>query len=104
MIPTRQGSSAPSRLRLGFLLVILFSVHAVQGANTPAAISRSVQIQLSPARTQDSQNTQEIKTLELGQSVEREMAGGQTQRFQINLSAGQFASVSIQQRGIDVLE
>jgi len=68
MIPTRQGSSAPSRLRLGFLLVILFSLHSAQGANMPAAFSRSVQTQSLPARAQDTQITQEIKTLELGQS------------------------------------
>src|SRR5260370_4307853 len=96
-----QTPSAAARRRLLFLLGIFISLQSAQAMMMMNdGISRSVQNQLSPARVQNTQNTQEIRTLELGQSVEREIAGGQTRRFQINLSAIQFASVRIQQRGI----
>jgi tetratricopeptide (TPR) repeat protein len=42
--------------------------------------------------------------LQSGKSVAREISGGQTQRYRIELSAGQFASVTVHQRGIDVIE
>lgn len=41
--------------------------------------------------------------LELGKPIEREIAGGQTHRFQINLNAGQYAKVVVEQIGVDVV-
>src|SRR5688572_11954066 len=45
----------------------------------------------------------EIVLLRAGQTNERKIAGGQKQTFQISLEKGHFASVIIEQRGIDVL-
>ena len=61
---------------------------------------------LGPSRESDlvSQGQSQPAILELGKFVEGEISGGQTQRFQINLSTGQFAGVSIRQRGVDVVE
>ena len=50
------------------------------------------------------QNTQESATLELGKPFENEISGGQVQTYRIASSAGQFVSVIVQQRGIDVFE
>jgi CHAT domain-containing protein len=40
--------------------------------------------------------------LELGKVVKRELAGGQTDTYQISLSTGQYANLTVEQRGIDV--
>src|SRR5882724_2849425 len=45
---------------------------------------------------------QEIRQLEPGKSVEREIAGGQSHTYTINLKAGQFVHVLAEQKGVDV--
>src|SRR6185295_13801972 len=40
--------------------------------------------------------------LEQGKPIERELAGGQQHSYQITLAEGQYASVVVEQRGIDV--
>ena len=102
MSPTRQVSSASSPPRLSLFLVILFSLHSAQGASVPAAISRSIRHQLLPARIQDTQSPPEIKTLELGQSFEREIAGGQKHSYEILLSEGQYMRVEIKPQGVNL--
>ena len=49
------------------------------------------------------QNVESPVVLEPGTVVERAIAGGQTHRYEVTLQAGEQASVSISQRGIDVL-
>jgi CHAT domain-containing protein/Tfp pilus assembly protein PilF len=44
----------------------------------------------------------DVARLELGQSVDRNLAGGQTNEYELDISEGQYASVIIVQRGIDV--
>lgn len=53
-----------------------------------------------PGQSKDGADTQ---SLELGQAVERELAGGQMHSYRIALEAGQFLHVVIEQRGIDVV-
>lgn len=48
------------------------------------------------------QTKAEIRPLAPGQSVEREMAGGETHTYEIKLTAGQFMRVVVEQKGIDV--
>jgi tetratricopeptide (TPR) repeat protein len=38
-----------------------------------------------------------------GASIERQLAGGEAHEYQLSLGAGQFAAVTVEQRGIDVL-
>ena len=45
---------------------------------------------------------QEPALLEQGKPIERELAGGQQHSYQIALAEGQYASVVVEQRGIDV--
>src|SRR5216117_599451 len=46
---------------------------------------------------------QQVRPLEPGQTIERELAGGQTHTYQIKLTAGQFLRVLVEQKGIDVV-
>jgi len=49
------------------------------------------------------QSNKSVVPLELGKPVERELAGGQTHSYQIRFSAGQYAHVVVDQRGIDIV-
>jgi CHAT domain-containing protein/Tfp pilus assembly protein PilF len=52
----------------------------------------------SPAQEQSS-----VHTLAVGQPVAREMRGGDEHTYQVTLSAGQYARVVLEQKGIDVV-
>src|SRR6266850_4856062 len=49
------------------------------------------------------QNTQEVTTLEAGKPIDRELAGGEKHGYQITLAEGQYASLIVEQRGIDLI-
>ncbi|HMB28368.1 MAG TPA: hypothetical protein VKS99_09695, partial [Blastocatellia bacterium] len=49
------------------------------------------------------QDDQQVRRLELGKPVERELAGGQSHSYQLSLDAGQYVKLVIEQRGIDVM-
>src|SRR6266508_3123519 len=49
------------------------------------------------------QGEKDVRPLEPGKPIERELAGGQSHAYQITLSAGQFMKVIVEQRGIDVV-
>lgn len=61
---------------------------------TPQASSRT---QSSPTPVE-----QETTALELGKVIDRELSGGQTHPYQFALAAGQYASLVVDQRGIDL--
>jgi len=44
----------------------------------------------------------ELKTLIAGQTIEREIAGGESHAYQITLTAGQFLHAQVEQQGIDL--
>src|SRR4030095_7534991 len=44
-----------------------------------------------------------IRQLEPGQTVERELTGGESHTYQITLQAGQFLRIVLEQKGIDVV-
>ncbi len=46
--------------------------------------------------------SQEMQALELGQPVERRLAGGESHSYRLTLAAGQYLRVVVEQRGIDV--
>lgn len=60
----------------------------------------SLPLQFGYSQTTD---TQEIRTLESGKPIEREITGGQKNNFQINFAANQYAKLIVEQRGIDVV-
>src|SRR5438552_541397 len=47
--------------------------------------------------------TPDVRQLEQGKPTERELAGGAVHAYSIQLTAGQFVSVIVDQRGIDVV-
>jgi tetratricopeptide (TPR) repeat protein len=46
---------------------------------------------------------QDLRTLEPGKAVEREIAGGESHAYQVKLTAGQFMRVMVDQKGIDLV-
>ena len=88
-----------------FFLFLLFSVSFIHSVNVGAlghASSVTASSVLQPQQSATAPNTEAI-VLEVGKAIEREIKGGQTQTYQITLNAGQFASATVQQRGIDVV-
>src|SRR2546422_5021812 len=69
-------------------LFLLFSLLSIQGA---------------PQEPNGAGNEKDIRMLEPGQSIKRELAVGQEHAYQIRLSVDQFLKVAIEQQGIDVL-
>jgi len=49
-------------------------------------------------------STRKVTTLQPGEPVEREISGGQTHSYQVAVTASQWVALTIQQRGIDVVE
>ena len=82
-----------NRLRRSSRLFFLFLILLIQSAN-------SLQVQGQQAKSVSDPED----TLELGKPIERDIAGGQTQSYRVKLSKDQFAGLSIQRRGIDVVE
>jgi tetratricopeptide (TPR) repeat protein len=80
-----------SRLSFFFLTLLIFLL--IQSSNS---------LQVHGQQTKSISNPED--TLELGKPIERDIAGGQTQSFRVKLSKDQFAGLSIQRRGIDVVE
>jgi CHAT domain-containing protein/Tfp pilus assembly protein PilF len=49
------------------------------------------------------QGVAEVTTLEAGRPVECELSGGQRRRYKLALGEGQYAAVTVEQRGLDVV-
>src|SRR3989440_4082944 len=58
---------------------------------------------LQPPRPKIAAQSPAVTALAPDQPVEREISGGQTQTYRITLASGQFASLIVQQNGIDVV-
>jgi len=71
----------------------------------PAANSRELlrQTQTGMAMVQQVQQATEVKSLEVGQLISRELKGGQSHSYEISIAAGQYAHVVVDQKGIDVV-
>jgi len=54
-------------------------------------------------QSKNNQNEKEIKTLEPGKTIERQLAGGESHFYQIHLDTGQFLHADVEQKGIDVV-
>ena len=99
---SRSNNLAPRSLPLIRLLLLFIALQCGQGSaetrNLPASTLQSPQQQsMSP------QLAREVTTLELGKPVERELSGGQKHAYQIALSEGGYAKVTVDQRGVDVI-
>jgi CHAT domain-containing protein/tetratricopeptide (TPR) repeat protein len=57
---------------------------------------------LSQTTTKESKQT-DARELKLGEPIERELAGGAVDSYQVTLTAGQYLKVVVEQKGIDVV-
>lgn len=71
-----------------FLLSFLILFHSKTAAQEKAGTSKSAQ---------------EVRVLELGKPIERQLAGGEVHVYQVNVKQGQFLHLVVEQRGIDVV-
>src|SRR2546423_5975530 len=98
------NSSARNGLRLIPLLLLLLWL---QLAHCPEAHARGRRASLTqPTPQQQSavaQSAPELTTLEPGRAIERELSGEEKHVYQITLTDGQYASLTVEQRGIDVV-
>src|SRR5437870_3083520 len=82
--------------RRGFILLVGLLLLLVAQTNTHSARL------LAPASAA-AQGETDVRSLEPGKPIERELAGGQAHSYQITLSAGQYLNVMVEQQGIDVV-
>lgn len=68
-----------------------------------ADVDTSASFSLFASQTSSTQTSQEVTRLESGRPIDRELSGGQEHRYEITLAQGQYASVIVEQRGIDVI-
>ena len=79
-----------ARRALACLFGLLFWVGLMHGAKT-RALSQTVQKSL------------DVRWLEVGKPIERQLSGGESHHYQLNVNAGQYARVIVEQQGIDVV-
>src|SRR6266540_3334634 len=85
---------------LALFLSLFLLVETVARASAP---SPGMLAQGSAGPNPIVQGEKDVRPLEPGKPIERELAGGQSHAYQITLSAGQFMKVIVEQRGIDVV-
>jgi CHAT domain-containing protein/Tfp pilus assembly protein PilF len=95
-VHSRSNRAFPGKAR--FIAPLLILLWCVSSAQTRDVRSTTVLL------TQDSTTAtkQRVVPLELGVAIERELAGGQKHDYEVALTKGQFISVGIKLRGIDV--
>jgi tetratricopeptide (TPR) repeat protein len=81
---------------IAFLLLLTLSLAAF-----PSPVQQVPQAKSAAGQT--SQNPADVRKLEVGKPIEREMKGGDWHTYEIKLEADQFLSAVVEQRGIDVV-
>ena len=90
-----------ARLYTTVLLCVSFVLPFVPGRSAQAVMLLAPEQQSSRA-DKGGRDSDGVGLPTLGQSVERELAGGQKHSYQITLAEGQYLSVVVEQRGINV--
>lgn len=67
-----------------------------------ALLAPTIAGQTSQAVSGQAQSNDEVRPITPGQTVERELRGGETQTYSITLRQGQFLRIKVEQSGIDV--
>src|SRR5689334_9622341 len=89
----------PTRLRR-ISALFLIALLCLLPLATARALTRSP---FTIAKADASRASQaDVRNLEMGRPVERELAGGESHVYQIQLAAGQYLGAVVEQRGIDV--
>lgn len=96
---------ARTGVRLATVLSLLLSLQsALVPVAQPASQRTSVFYSSSTQSNTPAQSAQQATALETGDSVAREISGGQTQQFRVTASEGQFVGLLVEQRGADLSE
>src|SRR5947209_11194364 len=96
----RKSSGATLLLLLSCPPQFAHSTGAQASSHRPTPVRALV---LQPSRTKVAAQSPAVTALVPDRPVEREISGGQTQTYQITLASGQFASLVVQQNGIEVV-
>ena len=92
--PLRMGAQV--RLSLAAALM-LFSACLTSSAERVAAVAS-----LPAQSAKSAQDNPEATLLDPAKTIDREIAGGQKQSYDLALEAGQYVSITVDQRGIDL--
>jgi CHAT domain-containing protein/Tfp pilus assembly protein PilF len=86
------------------VITFLFTLLVSFGSMNTVVAKASWQLtrEVKPTHT-TGQGEQDVRLLEMGKPIEREMKGGEAHAYQVTLAAGQFLRVLVDQRGIDVV-
>ena len=97
--------SARMSLRLPLFVSLLLALQSAFIPTTRAETSHTPVVQTSTTQANTlAPGAQQVTSLERGDSATREISGGQTQQFRLRATEGQFVSVVVEQRGVDVGE
>src|SRR5437588_1497325 len=102
----RPNLSARESLCLTLLLLLSCSPQFAHGTRAQASSYRPTPVQSTgqqPTRPNIAAQSKAVTALVPDRPVEREISGGQTQTYQITLASGQYALLTVQQNGIDVV-
>ncbi len=99
----RPFSNKQSLIRVGNALLLAISLAVVFALVTLAGGLPLVMGQAARNSTSSSGQPGDTSELKPGEAVERELAGGGTHSYRINLSAGEFLYLIVDQQGIDVV-
>ena len=91
------------KLRFGHAVISTFCLVFLFGPTYAANSLGFLQRTQTVAVVQAVQQAAEVRSLEVGQLILRELKGGQSDTYEISLSAGQYAHVVVDQKGIDVV-
>jgi hypothetical protein len=83
----------PRSLSLPLVILIPLGASVSAFASEPPA---------SPPLLVASQTTEKTTPLETGKRIEQELSGGQKHDYEIALTGGQYTSLTVEQRGIDM--
>src|SRR5262245_39192359 len=98
-------SISPGIVRRVSLLAIsgLIAYKLARGSIEPSTSVAAKSAQQPADSSSAAKNEQDVRVLELGKPIERELAGGQAHFYQIALPVGQFLHVVVDQRSIVVV-
>jgi len=97
-LPTRKEWAKVSLFSFAFFFAVFLNV--CEPVLFPGA---TVSAQGKGDSSATAQPKSEIRTLKLGDRIERELKGGEAHAYRIDLAAGQYLHAVVEQRGIDVV-
>src|SRR6266545_1186901 len=106
VIGNRNWQAVNHSLAVFIIFFILFSVSAIISSDRASGRTSGLNRQSTQEPREASRGAgddQDVRVLEPGAPIKRELAGSRQQSYRIKLSAGQFLKVIVEQQGIDVV-